>query len=147
MIKSKGGFPGDFPNVFTYNTVSCMAMATEVNWVANHGHCSAGGARDAFVIISADELQNPDAVPRCNVELTEEDQTKLTNQGVHAAKCHDDLAIIRERFSLDGKNLDLLKVEVSKPGKELTKDYILQQLENFMKDSRKPGGENYSYAY
>ena len=98
-----------------------------------------GGERDAFIVASIGELQNADVVPRCAIELTEEDRRKMTNQGV-PPECSDDLSIVQARFALD-KELKLAGWVVSEPGRDsVTRSDVLKQLENFLMNTSKPGG-------
>ena len=85
-------------------------------------YCSAAGKRDKLIISSEAPLPHPDAVPRCNAELTEDDRRRLTNQGV-PEHCCDDLSTVRARCNLD-KGVNVVGVEVSGPEKMLSRDYI-----------------------
>ena len=121
-----------------------MNMAAQSSvWVRQEGigtvYLSAGGARDVLIIGSDGPLPHRDAVSRCNMELTEDDRRRLINQGIARAESCDDLSIIRARYSLD-KDCDLVGVEVSEPGKELSRDYILKQIASLMNNTTKPGG-------
>ena len=62
-----------------------MASKSSV-WVRRKGigtvYLSAGGGRDVLVIGSDVPLPHRDAVSRCNMELTEDDRRRLTNQGI-----------------------------------------------------------------
>ena len=110
-------------------------------WEVFHGNCNAGGNRDVLIIFSDGNsgTQSPDVVPRCEIETTEEDRRKLINQGI-PPECSDDLSIIRARIGLDS-SLDLVKELRAEPGKELSRSYILEQVEDFLKTCKKPGGE------
>ena len=113
-------------------------------WEMFNGHCGAAGDREVFLISSVGDMHdNPEVVPREATELTDEDGEKLTNQGVPVDCQNDDLSIIQARVGLD-KTLELVRVEVSKPGKELSHGYILKQIEDFLEKCKKPGG---SYMY
>ena len=118
-----------------------MASKSSV-WVRRKGigtvYLSAGGGRDVLVIGSDVPLPHRDAVSRCNMELTEDDRRRLTNQGI-SESCCDDLSIIRARYSLD-EDYDLVGVEVSELGKELSRDYVLKQIASLMNNTTKPGG-------
>jgi len=99
----------------------------------------AGGGRDVLIIGSDVPLPHRDAVSRCNVELTEDDRRRLTNQGIPESCC-DDLSILCARYSLDRANRDLVGVEVREPGKELSRDYVLNQIASVTNNTTKPGG-------
>ena len=110
-------------------------------WENFKGHYSAGGDRDVLVVASIGEVNfdSPDVVPRSAVELTEENRRKLTNQGI-PEECCDDLSIVKARINLD-KKCHLVGMEVSEPGHDLSRSYILGRIEDLMKRSNKPGGE------
>ena len=111
-------------------------------WEVFYGICSAAGDRDVLIIFSDgnSESQSPDVVPRCEIEINEEDRRKLTNQGIPPECQSDDLSIIRARISLDSSQ-DLVKQLRAEPGKELGRGYILEQIQDFLKSSKKTGGE------
>ena len=94
-------------------------------WEVYNGRVSASGDRDVLIVASVGEVNadSQDVVPRCSIELTAEHRTKLTNQGI-PEECTDDLSIIKARIALD-KNCHLVGEEVSKPGRELDRGYIL----------------------
>ena len=111
-------------------------------WEVFHGNCIAGGNRDVLIILSEGNSGSlsPDVVPRCEIEISEEDRRRLTNQGI-PPECSDDLSIIRARIGLDS-SLDLVKELRAEPGKELSRSYILEQIQDFLKSIKKPGGES-----
>ena len=113
-------------------------------WEVFRGVCSAAGNRDVLIIVSVEKpgSQSFDVVPRCEIEITEEDRRKLTNQGI-PPECLDDLSIVRARISLDS-SLELVK-ELSDSGKQLSRSYVLEQIQDFLKCSKKPGGEFVCY--
>ena len=110
-------------------------------WKVFNGICSAAGDRDVLILASVEHSgsQSPDVVPRCEIEITDEDRRRLTNQGI-PPECSDDLSIVRARIGLDS-SLDLVKELREEPGKELSRSYILEQVEDFFKSIKKPGGE------
>ena len=125
--------------------LSFVNMAAQSSiWVRKGGvgtvYSSAGGGRDVLIIGSDVPLPQRDAVSQCNIELTEDDRRRLTNQGI-SETCCDDLSIIRARTNLD-KDCALVGVEVSGGlhGKELSRDYILKQIASLMNNTTKPGG-------
>ena len=110
-------------------------------WEVFKGRYSAGGDRNVLIVASIGEvnIDSPDVVPRSAVELTEDNRRKLTNQGV-PEECCDDLSIIKARINLD-KTYHLVGTEVSEPGNELSRSYILGRIADLMKQNNKPGGE------
>ena len=108
-------------------------------WELFYGSWVVGGDRDVLILGSTGNSQDPDVSFRFNAELTEDDRRKLSNQGV-PEECCDDLSIFRARAKLD-KTYHLVGEEVSKPGRELDRSYILGRVEDLMKKSDKPGGE------
>ena len=110
-------------------------------WESFNGRVSAGGDRDVLIVASVGEVNvdSQDVIPRCSIELTEEHRRKLTNHGI-PEECTDDLSIIKARIALD-ETYHLVGEEVSKPGRELDRSYILGRVKDLMKNSDKPGGE------
>ena len=119
-----------------YSTTTDGVQSKPV-WEVFHGNCIAGGNRDVLIIVSVENsgTQSPDVVPRCEIEITEEDRRRLTNQGI-PPECSDDLSIVRARIGLDS-SLDLVKELRAEPGKELSRSYILEQIQDFLKSSKK----------
>ncbi len=113
-------------------------------------HWCAAGKRKAFLLVSTDEAApdgNPDVIPLQGVgELTEEDRRKLDSQGV-PPDCRDDVSIVRARISL-APNCQLSREEVSTTGRELSRGYVLRQLEEFLDsvDLSMPGGNDCVYS-
>ena len=118
-----------------------MAAKAQVVWEEYHGCLGANADRDVMIIASLGEYHNmnPDVVPRCIVEITEDDRRKLTNQGI-PEDCCDDLSIIRARISLDN-TLDLVKELICEPGsEELSREDVLKCLKDFLQNTTKSGG-------
>lgn len=119
-----------------------MARAPPV-WESYGGCYYAGGDRDVLLIASHGPLPTPSpaVVPRCEVRVAELDCRKLVNQGVELAPdlFQDDLAIIRARIKLD-KSLELVGEEISSPGNILSKNHVVQRIENVFKATCKSGG-------
>ena len=109
---------------------------------------SVGGERADFLLASIGEEVpdgNAEVVPLQGAgELSEEDRRKLDSQGV-PRDCCDDLSIVRARIALDA-NHQLSKEEVSTTGRELTRGYVLGQLEEFLNCVEKPGGITTTYG-
>ena len=115
-----------------------MATIAQPVWEMYYGQYQASGDRDVFIISSEGQFEELDVVSRSSVVITEEDRLKLTNQGI-PPDCSDDLSIVQARIGLD-KTLELVRVEASKPGRDLTCGYVLEQIEELLKNSKKPGG-------
>ncbi len=113
-------------------------------WRSYGGKWEAGGEREAFLLVSTGEAApdgNPDVIPLQGAgELTEEDRRNLESQGVPTdpAFC-DDISIVRDRISLDPR-YQLSREEIGRTGRELTRGYVLRQLEVFLNSVKKPGG-------
>ncbi len=86
----------------------------------------AAGHRDVLIVASLTDASSPDVVPRCDFEPTEQDRTRLANQGVHV-ESYDDLSVIKARIAWDGE-ISLVGEEISLPGRELTRDHVLKRL-------------------
>ncbi len=106
-------------------------IAPGPQWDFFSGHWHAFGQREAFLLISAGEAAPDDVIPLQGAgELIEEDRRKLDSQGV-PPDCRDDVSIVRARISLD-PDLELSREEVSTTGRELSRGYVLRQLEEFL---------------
>lgn len=115
-----------------------MVTKAELEWIQFYGVWSVGGDRDVLLIASTGEIRE-DVVPRERVELEDDHWRKMEHQGI-PSDCNDDLGILQARISLD-KSLELVGVEVSRPGRELSRSYILGKLEELFTSSAKPGGK------
>ena len=120
-------------------------MAAEVGpkWTNLSGKVVYGAlsASDVLIIVSED-VSGPDVVQRrAAIELTEEQRGKLENQGIAREDQHDDLSIVKARYSLD-KNLQVAGVEMSGPGGErLTREVVLKKINTLMNNCEpKKGG-------
>ncbi len=124
-------------------------IAPGPHWDFSDCHWHAAGKREAFLLASTGEAApdgNPDVIPlQVAGELTEEDRRKLDSQGV-PPDCRDDVSIVRARISLDPNRLQLSREEVSKTGRELSRGYVLRQLEEFLDSVETPGGNDYVYS-
>ena len=130
-------------------------MSARVTWEDSISgtklHC-ATGERDVFIIAPGDSFpdsysgdsEDVDAVPRRNVSLTEEDKTRLTNQGVDEKLQQDDLSIMKARFANDRQChvTDELSYKTASSPVELTKGNVLRRIEIFLKVSLKPRGKS-----
>ena len=102
------------------------------------------GERDVVVIASFGEAaaRNPDVVPHCLHELTEEDKRKMVDQGLLPEECTDDLTILQARVRLDNK-VEIVEMLNSDTGRELTRGYILERLESQFRETEKAGSKSY----
>ncbi len=113
-------------------------------WVYTGKTWSVIGDREVFLLASTDEAApdgNPDVIPLQGAgELTEEDRKTLESQGLPTdPEFCDDFSIVRDRISLDPE-YQLSREEVSTTGREMTRGYVLRQLEIFLNSVKKPGG-------
>ncbi len=113
-------------------------------WRSYIGEWEAGGEREGFLLASTGEAApdgNPDIIPLQGAgELTEEDRRTLESQGVPTdPEFCDDVSVVRDRISLDPRN-QLSREEISRTGRELSRGYVLRQLEIFLNSVKKPGG-------
>ncbi len=104
----------------------------------------AGGERETFLLTSTGDAApdgNYHVIPLQGAgELTEEDRRKLESQGVPTdPEFCDDVSIVRDRISLDS-GYQLSREKISRTGRELTRGYVLRQLEIFLNSVKKPRG-------
>ena len=111
-------------------------------WEKQNGRLLTAGERDMVVMASFGEAaaRNPDVVPRCPHELTEEDKRKMVDQGLLLEECTDDVSILQARVRLD-INHEIVEMLVSDTGRELTRGYILEQLESQFRETEKAGSK------
>ncbi len=113
-------------------------------WRSYGGKWKASGKREAFLLVSTGDAApngNPDVIPLQGAgELTDEDCKNLESQGVppDPAFC-DDITIVCDKIALD-PDYQLSRKEVSRTGRELTRGYVLRQLEIFLRSVKKPAG-------
>lgn len=109
-------------------------------------HCAVG-ERDVFIIAPGEELpggsgHSDEVVPRRKTELSEEDRTKLSNQGVPEDCQEDDLGIMKTRFTNDNECHVVGEVSYRNPTSlGLTKVNVLKRIEIFLKTTLKPRGQ------
>lgn len=108
-------------------------------------HCALG-ERDVFIIAPDEailvEPHSDDVVPRRKTSLTEQEQTRLSNQGVPREFQEDDLTIMKTKFAND--RTCFITEEISQRNSapsEITKVNILKRIEIFLKTSMKPRGQ------
>ena len=108
-------------------------------------HCALG-ERDVFIIAPGEPLlsepHSEDVVSRRKTSLTEEDQTRLSHQGVPREFQEDDLTIMKTKFAND--RTCFVTEEISHRNSapsEITKVNVLRRIEIFLKTSMKPRGQ------
>ena len=81
-------------------------------------------------------------MPQSPADLSDEDRQVLTRLGLPPDKW-DNLNALLALYN-KAENSDVFSVQVSKPGMELSRSYILEQIEFLLKNSAKKheGGEN-----
>ena len=122
-----------------------MADSVSPVWSDNSGKTAYGAAghRDVLIIVSEDDLPEPDVVRRKSaIELTEEERGKLENQGIPREDQCDDLSIVKARYRLD-KECTLIGVEIGQPGGEgLTRESVFKHIATLMNTYDSNGGGN-----
>ena len=125
---------------------SCLSSTerSALVWRSYAGRYSAVGCRDVLLVASYGPfpVANPAVIPRCEVRVAERDCRKLRNQGLELPvdSYQDDLAIVRARIELDD-TLELVGEEISEPENLLSKDHVVQRIENVLRATRKAGGK------
>ena len=98
------------------------------------------GNRAVFILGSVAPHSNKSVVPQSPADLSDEDRQKLTELDLPPDKwdnLHARLAIYRR-----SEVYDVFSVQVSKPGMELSRKYVLEQIEFLLMNSvNKEGGE------
>ena len=117
-------------------------------WEEWYGKLSTAGERDVVIIASFGEAaaRNSDVVPRCPHELTEEDKRKIVDQGHLPEECTDDISVVQARLRLD-KTLEIVEMLISDTGRELTRGYILEQLESQFRETEKASSRSHCKDY
>ena len=117
------------PLVYHKMAVEVGPEWTDLSEKVNYG---ADSASDVLIIVSED-ISGPDVVQRrAAIELTEERRGKLENQGIAREDQHDDLSIVKARYSLD-ENRQVAAMEMSGPGGErLTREVVFKKVNTFM---------------
>ena len=113
-----------------------------VTWTTYSGKYaySAYGTIDVLFIISDSPSRNPDVVPRRSCgELTDDERRKLEHQGVSRDSHHDDLSIMKARYSMD-KLCAVVGVESGDSGRELTCEDVKKQIASLMNNTDKAAG-------
>ena len=100
---------------------------------------SAGGTRAMFVLGSIAAPPSDDVVPRRAIDLTDEDRHVLSNLALPPDRWTDLEVIIARQKQDKGVSIDVQ--EISEPGHELSCEFVLKRLGEFMRSSvDKDGG-------
>ena len=101
---------------------------------------SASGTKDVLFIVSDSPSRSPDVVPRrSRGELTDDEKRILEHQGVPRDSHHDDLSIMKARYSQD-KLCAVVGVESGDSGRELTCEDVKKQIASLMNNTDKAAG-------
>ena len=97
---------------------------------------SAGGTRATFILGSIAAPPTEDVVPRQAINLTDEDRRILSNLALPPDRWTDlEVIIAREKYD------ERVSIEISKPGHELSCEFVLKRLGEFLRSSvDKDGG-------
>ena len=113
--------------------------APQVPWISTpiltYG---AYGGRQVLIIFSDVPLPHPEAVPRRESCLTQEDKEKLQSENV-PRELEDEVAIVRKRYELD-KAKKVFNVLESKPGKLLSRGEAFGVVAALMNNTENDGG-------
>ena len=96
------------------------------------------GGRQVLIIFSDVPLRVPEAVPRREGRLTEEDREKLHSENV-PRELEDEVAIVRKRYELD-KAKKIFNVLESKPEKLLSRSEAFGVIAALMNNIENDGG-------
>ena len=102
---------------------------------------SAGGTRARFVLGSIAAPPSDDVVPRRAIDLTDEDKRVLSNLALPPDRWTD-LEVIIARQKQD-KRVSVDIQEISQPGHELSCEFVLKKLGEFMRSSADKDGGTY----
>ena len=126
--------------------------STNPAWDTHSGKyaCGASGKTEVLLIVpSLPGHQSPEVVPRRpQIELSEDERRRLEHQGVPRDCHHDDLSIMKARFSLDEDKC----VNEVLTGDSVTCELVKKKITHLMNDTYNTstvGGEkiNRSYCY
>ena len=96
------------------------------------------GGRQVLIIFSDVPLPNPEAVPRREGHLTQEDVEKLHSENV-PRELEEEVAIVRKRYELD-KAKKVFDVLESKPDKLLSRGEAFDVVAALMNNTENDGG-------
>ena len=103
---------------------------------------SASTSRAVFILGSIAPYSNQSVVPQSPADLSDEDQQKLTELGLPPEKW--DNLHARLAMYTSTKVYDVFSAQVSKPGMELSRKYVLEQIEFLLMNSlNKENGKRY----
>ncbi len=103
------------------------------------------GTREVLLITSNPTTQDDDVVPRRpGGELTDDDRQGLEHQGVPRECHHDDLSIMKARFSLD-KDIRIAEV-LRDDGSPLTCKQVTKKITQLLNNTDTSGGELTIYS-
>ncbi len=126
------------------HSLSWLVMATggiSPTWSTHNGKYAYGaiGKLEVIVITSNPTTQDDDVVPRRpGRELTDDDRRKLEHQGVPRDSHHDDLSIMKARFSLDK---DKTIAEVLRDDGSLSCEQVTKKITLLLNNTDTSGGE------
>ncbi len=121
------------------HSLSWLVMATGGSSPRN-GKYSYGamGTREVLLITSNPTTQDDDVVPRRpGGELTDDDRQRLEHQGVPRDSHHDDLSIMKARFSLDK---DISIAEVLRDDGSLSCEQVTKKITQLLNNTDTSGG-------
>ncbi len=115
--------------------------ASSPTWGTRNGilNYAESGNREALLITSNLTMQDNDVIPRrLQEELTDEDRQKLEYQGIPRDCHHDDLSIMKARFSRDKERsiAEVLRNEGS-----LTCELVNKKITQLLNNTDTSGGE------
>ena len=95
-----------------------------------------------YILGSVAPHPNQSVVPQSPADLSDDDRQVLTGLGLPQDKWDNVNALLA--LYNKAENNDVFSVQVSKPGMELSRSYILEQIEFLLKNSAKKheGGKN-----
>ncbi len=135
-------------------TVSSRLYIDSLSWLATitggssptwHTHngkytYSASGRTEVLLITSNPTTQDDDVVPRIpGGEIKDDDRRRLEHQGVPRDSHHDDLSIMKARFSLD-KEKTIAEV-LRDDGSPLTCEQVTKKITQLLNNTDTSGGE------
>ena len=98
-------------------------------------------SRAVFILGSVAPHSNASVVPQSPAVLSGDDRQVLTELGLPPDKW-DNLNVLLTMYKKD-KECDVFSVQVSKPGMELSRSYVLEQVEHLLMNSaKKEGGKS-----
>ncbi len=108
-----------------------------IQWQNRYG---ASGKREVLLITSNFTTQDDDVIPRRpGGELKDDETRKLENQGIPRDCHHDDLSIMKARFSLDKTEISI--AEVLRDDGSLTCEQVTKKITQLQNNTDTCGGE------